>query len=645
MLRFLALLLLAAPAPAQSLWNGYEKREFAVDGVKGYVVLPRMPAPGNPWLWRARFPEYHPDAAIALLGKGLHIAYYDLPNIFGSPKAVESFDHFYAYVTQTFRLSPKVALEGVSRGGLFVYNWALKNPEKISCIYCESPVCDMKSWPGGRGKGIGSAPDWKQALESFGFTEPRMLAFRGNPLDNAAALGAYRIPALHIVDEHDKVVPPEENTAPFAERYRSAGGAITVHYNTSLPESLSGHHFPIDDPAMVVNFILSHTAGRETLAGSGMTPHGVDYFHLREGLRNSLARFSQGGPARVVFLGGSITHMTGWRDMVCRYLGKRFPQTQFDCVDAGIPSTGSTPGAFRLQRDVFSRGPVDLLFEEAAVNDDTNGFGEREQLRGMEGIVRHARLLNPSLDIVLLHFADPGKLREIRAGRTPLVIRTHERVAEHYGLPSLDLAREVSERIDAGEFTWERDFLNLHPSPFGQTVYFRSIQRLLEAAWKDPAMPSSALRPYPLPPPLDEKSYFRGRLVPVNEANPGAGWSFIENWKSADGVATRPGFVDVPALISHQPGAECRFSFDGTAVGIFVAAGPDAGIVEYSIDNQPFQPQDLLTQWSPKLHIPWAYVLSADLPPSRHELRLRVSTRKNPQSTGHAIRIIHLLVN
>jgi len=119
----------------------------------------------------------------------------------------------------------------------------------------------------------------------------------------------------------------------------------------------------------------------------------------------------------------------------------------------------------------------------------------------------------------------------------------------------------------------------------------------------------------------------------------------IENWQPADGAATRPGFVNVSALVSQLPGAECRFSFDGAAVGIFVAAGPDAGIVEYSIDNQPFQSQDLFTQWSPKLHIPWAYVLSADLPPSRHELRLRVSARKNPQSTGHAIRIIHLLVN
>ena len=37
---------------------------------------------------------------------------------------------------------------------------------------------------------------------------------------------------------------------------------------------------------------------------------------------------------------------------------KRFPDTEFDFVAAGNPSMGSTPGAFRMRRDVFSRGPV-----------------------------------------------------------------------------------------------------------------------------------------------------------------------------------------------------------------------------------------------------------------------------------------------
>ena len=55
-------------------------------------------------------------------------------------------------------------------------------------------------------------------------------------------------------------------------------------------------------------------------------------------------------------------------------------------------------------------------------------------------------------------------------------------------MPSIDLAREVTERIDAGEFSWDGDFKNLHPSPFGMSVYARSIERLFDAAWKQPPM-------------------------------------------------------------------------------------------------------------------------------------------------------------
>ena len=61
----------------------------------------------------------------------------------------------YEYVTTRLGLAYRPALEGVSRGGLFVYNWAVKNADKVACIYCDTPVCDFKSWPGGKGIGLG----------------------------------------------------------------------------------------------------------------------------------------------------------------------------------------------------------------------------------------------------------------------------------------------------------------------------------------------------------------------------------------------------------------------------------------------------------------------------------------------------------
>ncbi len=204
--------------------------------------------------------------------------------------------------------------------------------------------------------------------------------------------------------------------------------------------------------------------GPKTPIARSIVPYGHDYFALRGGLENCRIRFEREKAGRVAFLGGSITEGDGWRNLVCKDLQARFPDTKFDFINAGISSTGSTPGAFRLLRDVFARGQVDLLFEEAAVNDDTNAYSDAAQIRGMEGIVRHARQVNPEIDIVLLHFVDPGKMKQINAGQTPAVIANHEKVANYYQAPSIDLARKVTERIRAGEFTWEKDFRDLHPA-------------------------------------------------------------------------------------------------------------------------------------------------------------------------------------
>ena len=355
---------------------------------------------------------------------------------------------------------------------------------------------------------------------------------------------------------------------------------------------------------------------------------------------------------RVAFLGGSITaSANGWRDQVCEELKRRFPETKFDFINAGIPSLGSTPGAFRYQRDVLSHGPVDLLFEEAAVNDDTNGFSNVEQVRGMEGIVRQARLANPSINVVLLHFADPGKIDQINRGETPAVIGNHEKVAEHYGLPSINLAREVAERIHAGEFTWAKDFRDLHPSPFGHELYAKSIRRLFDAAWGDSGTAASELKLPPLPSPLDTHSYFHGRLISPKDSVENKsvtiekGWVLVPNWEPSDKAGTRPGFVKVPALVAEEAGATLKFKFSGTGVGLFVASGPDTGTVEFRVDNGDWRKQELFTVWSPQLHLPWAKMLAAELAEGDHVLEMRVANAADTKSKGHAIRLIYFLVN
>jgi sialidase-1 len=381
-------------------------------------------------------------------------------------------------------------------------------------------------------------------------------------------------------------------------------------------------------------------------------PKGHDYFELRDGLGNCQRKFTQEKTGRVIFLGGSITAGGAWRQHTCDYLTKKFPDTKFEFINVGIGSMGSVPHAFRLERDVLSKGPVDLLFVEAAVNDSSNIPQHPElMLRGMEGVVRHMRVVSPLTDIVQLHFVMEPHMADYRSGRVPESIAQHERVAVAYGNPSLNLAREVTDRIDAGEFTWAEDFKNLHPSPFGHRLYANSVARMLDAAFAKPI--ADAVKEHPLPAPIDAQSYAKGRLGDIAQAKIIKGFTLVPSWKPADDekqpngkkVGTREGFVNVPALVGTEPGAEFEFAFEGTGCGLFITSGPDSGLFEFSLDGGPWRVLDSQTRWSGGLHLPWALILDDQLKNGPHTAKVRITATRAPKSAGTALRVFHLLVN
>jgi lysophospholipase L1-like esterase len=368
--------------------------------------------------------------------------------------------------------------------------------------------------------------------------------------------------------------------------------------------------------------------------------------HFRGSLKNSRLQFTQQKRGHVAFIGGSITEMNGYRPLVCESLRKRFPETEFTFTDAGISSTCSTTGAFRLDADVLSKGPVDLFFVEFAVNDDQDaGHARRECLRGMEGIVRHALAHNPNADIVITHFANERMLKTLQEGQTPLTSGCHEEVAERYQVSTINLAKEVAERITAGTLTWEK-YGGVHPAPFGNVICAALIDQLFDRAWKAPLAAGEKKTPHPLPEkPLDPQSYSRGKFVDPALATVVSGWKLeIPDWSKLPGQS-RDRFKKLPMLCATEPGAELTLSFRGTAIGVFIVAGPDAGRVEASIDGGAYRPYDLFHNYSRGLHYPRTVVFDADLAPGPHTLKLRMTAQKNAASAGTALRIMQFVAN
>jgi len=241
----------AAMAPRTSLWNGYEKLDFVVAGRDALLVKPKQSASGAPWIWRTEFFGHEPQADLALLAKGYHVAYVSVQNLYGAPLAMQAMDDFHAHLTSRFGLSERCVLFGFSRGGLFAFHWAARRPLRTAGLYVDAPVCDFKSWPGGKGKGPGSSGDWTRCLAAYGFTEEQAMKYELNPVDNLAPLAAAKIPILAVIGDADEVVPVQENIDIVEKRYLALGGSITVIRKPG------GKHHPhsLKDPQPIVDFV------------------------------------------------------------------------------------------------------------------------------------------------------------------------------------------------------------------------------------------------------------------------------------------------------------------------------------------------------------------------------------------------------
>jgi hypothetical protein len=96
-------------------------------------------------------------------------------------------------------------------------------------------------------------------------------------------------------------------------------------------------------------------------------------------------------------------------------------------------------------------------------------------------------------------------------------------------------------------------------------------------------------------------------------------------------------------LATQKIGSQLTLKFSGTAIGAFVLAGPDAGVVEAQVDGGPWHALDLYHHYSQSLHYPRTVMFATDLAPGAHTLTLRMSQRTS--NGGHAMRIVQFAAN
>lgn len=466
---------------------GYKLVNFEFNKIPCKIVSPKKVAPGAPWVLRARFWGHEPQVDIALLERGFHIAYCDVADLFGGPEAIKRWDGFYESMTAG-GLSKKVVLEGMSRGGLMVYNWAEKNPEKVAAIYTDAPVLDGKSWPGGFGDGKGSTADWEKFKKVYGLkTQKDVEDFKGNPIHKIKSIAKGGYPMLHVCGAADEVVPVGENTKPFEMGIKAHGGSIRVIYKEGV-----GHHpHSLENPTPIVDFILKATNQKinfavipspsgEYRSGAGWT-EGTHWWTQARDI-DSLCQSAKN--VDVLFIGNSITQ--GWggaRPHVTASPGEKAAILYFkdlNWIGAGISGDRTQHILYRLQNGNYEAANPKVVVLAIGVNN----FGDNtanEISEGIREIVKEMKKrFAPSTKIMLF-----GPLP---TGIDPHTARREKYNEVHALIKDLGSQSQISYYDVINEFADKNGFLKtslvsadgIHLLPEGYKVWAQLIKENLE---------------------------------------------------------------------------------------------------------------------------------------------------------------------
>lgn len=232
-------------------WRDREAWHFVLNGHESWVVIPDNPLPDKRWAWRTEFFGAFDYADMALVEKGYYLVYHAISDLYGCPKSVEYMEEFYRVLTEEMQLGKKAVIIGLSRGGLYAWNFAVAHPEQVACLYIDAPVLDIRSWPGGKFSGPGEEACWKECMEHYGLTEETAMTFTGNPIDHVKEIAEAGIPVMLVAGGADELVPYQENGAILEQRLRALGGKI----KTIVKPDCGHHPHSLEDPAEIVEFI------------------------------------------------------------------------------------------------------------------------------------------------------------------------------------------------------------------------------------------------------------------------------------------------------------------------------------------------------------------------------------------------------
>ncbi|MDX6423508.1 MAG: hypothetical protein QOI67_979 [Gaiellaceae bacterium] len=287
----------------------------------------------------------------------------------------------------------------------------------------------------------------------------------------------------------------------------------------------------------------------------------ASYVHQRAGLGELPAKL-RSEPCTIAYLGASITaQRNGFRPRLHTMLQAACGQ-EHAIVTAGISGSGSISGAFMMDKLVLSHRP-ELCFVDFASRDAAAAAVPPWVGPAVEGITLKLRAHGIQPCFLYMYRRDEGR------GVYGPVQAAWEEVAEHYGVPSIDVASHLRDAVETGTVALDailRDVV--HTTPDGAEFIAGAIARpLLAFPHAEPAEPP--------PERLHDDGFGDARVVPAREVP-------VHDAQTREGGLFR--FVYEYVTITEGNRFECMF--DGELVGMLLVLGPDTSAVRIAAGGE-----------------------------------------------------------
>lgn len=286
-------------------------------------------------------------------------------------------------------------------------------------------------------------------------------------------------------------------------------------------------------------------------------------------LNNTAYKLNNNKKLNVLYYGGSVTAGVGgtagnsWASRTEKWLKSTYPRAQINCTNKAVSGSCVYFGNFRADLDVIPYAP-DLMFIEFAVNDSYEDLYYAQSAYYLEMLIKRVNTKFPQTDIIILLITDKGKVGEKFENNA-----AHKAVAEHYGIPCIDLGAELAKLVNSGAGKWE-DYLSdyVHPNDKGYEMYANFITEKLKTML---AIDAKALKNHVMP----EESYIVGginmdcKTVTADKVKLNDGWK-LEN-SNCKSYTT--------CISPKKQGSKITIEFEGTSFGMYLTTAKGNTVV------------------------------------------------------------------